>query len=270
MTGRLSRLAGGAALALMAAAAALGPMLLPYRPEQPDFAATLAAPSPAHWLGTDALGRDLLARVLAGGRVSLGVATAASVAAALLGVPLGLASGHFGGWTERIVLRAADALQAVPAVLLALAVAAAFGASAAHLALAIAVANLPALARTAHVQARALRGRAFVAATRGSGSSEWGVIWRCTLPNAAAPLLVQMSLLFAASMLTESYLSFLGLGVQPPTPSWGGIVHDGIGFLDQAQWLAWWPGLALFASVLGAVLLSDGLRALFDPGANAR
>jgi peptide/nickel transport system permease protein len=265
MTGRPLRLVGAMLLALVVVALALGPLLLPFAAEQPDFAAVLAPPSTAHWMGTDDLGRDVLARVLAGGRVSLAVAVGSVVGALLGGAPLGLASGHFGGWLDRIAMRGVDALLAVPAILLALGITAALGGSAAHAAVAIGLVNLPVFARIAYAEARRLRVRDYVAAARGFGSGEAAILWRCILPNAATPILVQATVLLASAMLTESYLSFLGLGTQPPTPSWGGMVHDGIGLLDRARWLPWFPGLALFLTVLGVNLLGDGLRDRLDP-----
>jgi peptide/nickel transport system permease protein len=265
MTGRPGPGGGAALLALVTAAVALGPLLVPYAPERPDFAEILATPSALHWMGTDDLGRDVLARVLAGGRVSLLVAAGGVAAALLAGAPLGLASGHLGGWLEHIAMRCVDALLAVPAILLALAITAVFGASAPHATLAIALVNLPVFARVAHAQARGLRGREYVAAARGFGCGEAAILWRCILPNAAGPMLVQATTLFASAMLTESYLSFLGLGAQPPTPSWGGMVHDGMAFLDRDEWLPCFPGAALFLAVLGANLLGDGLRDRLDP-----
>jgi peptide/nickel transport system permease protein len=265
MTGKPFWLGGALLLSLVVAVEALGPLMLPYAPEQPNFAEILEPPSAAHWMGTDDLGRDVLARVLAGGRTSLSVAVGSVAGALLGGAPLGLASGHLGGWLERIAMRCVDVLLTVPAILLALAITAVLGPSAAHAALAIGLVNLPVFARLAYAQARALRGRDYVAAARGFGCSEAAILWRCIAPNAVAPMLVQSTVLLASAMLTESYLSFLGLGAQPPTPSWGGMVHDGIGFLDRAEWLPWFPGLALFATVLGVNLLGDGLRDRLDP-----
>ena len=219
----------------MLLAAAIGPLLSPYSPDDPDFAATLSAPSAQHWLGTDDLGRDTLSRILAGARVSLLVGVCSVVAALVVGAPIGLVAGYAGGWTDGVLMRCMDVLLAFPGILLALGITAALGASLGNTVVAIAAVNLPVLARVARGQALALRTRDYV----------------------TAPL--------ASSIITEAYLSFLGLGVQPPTPSWGNMLHDAIGFLDQAVWLAWFPGLAIFATVLGANLLGDALRDQLDP-----
>lgn len=265
------RLGGGRGLAglvlagLAVAAVAIGPALAPFAADRPDFMATLLPPAGAHPFGTDDLGRDVLSRVLGGGRVSLLVALGGVGGAALFGAPLGLACGFLGGWTDRAVMRLVDILLAFPGVLLALGITAALGASAGTVALAIAVVNLPVFARIARAEALGLRQREFVIAARAVGRTEGGILLRTVAPNALSPLLVQGTVLLASAILTESYLSFLGLGVQPPTPSWGNMLHDALGFLDQAEWLAWFPGLALFVVVLGFNLLGDGLRDGLDP-----
>ena len=266
-----ARLGGGrgllglALVLLVLGVVALGPVLSPYDPDQPDFVATLAPPSATHPFGTDDLGRDVLARILRGGRVSLLVAVGGVGGAALLGAPLGLACGFLGGWLDRVAMRGVDVLLAFPGILLALGVTAALGASAATVALAVALVNLPVFARIARAQAVGLRRLDFVTAARAVGRTEAGILWRTVAPNALSPVLVQGTVLLAAAILTESYLSFLGLGVQPPTPSWGNMLRDATGFLDQAEWLAWFPGLALFTVVLGFNLLGDGLRDGLDP-----
>jgi peptide/nickel transport system permease protein len=246
-------------LAMLLGAGA-GPLLAGYDADAADFAATLQPPSPAHPLGTDDLGRDVLARVLAGGRTSLAVAILGVGAAALLGVPLGLACGFLGGWLDAVAMRGVDVLLAFPGILLALGITSALGASAGTVAAAIAVVNLPVFARVARTQGAGLRTVDYVAAARAVGRTDGAILLRTVAPNALSPILVQASVLLAGAILTESYLSFLGLGVQPPTPSWGGMLRDAVGFLDQAEWLAWFPGAALFAAVLGFNLLGDGLR----------
>jgi peptide/nickel transport system permease protein len=252
-------------LGLMLLAAAIGPALCPYDPAVPDFLATLAPPSAAHWLGTDDLGRDVLSRILAGGRASLLVGVVSVAAAALVGAPLGLVSGFVGGWTDSVIMRCTDVLLAFPGLLLALAITAALGSSLPTTILAIAVVNLPVLTRVARGQAMALQHMDYVVAERALGFGEWTILRRCVAPNALSPVIVQASLLLASSIITESYLSFLGLGVQPPMPSWGNMLHDAIGFMDQAVWLAWFPGLAIFATVLGFNLAGDTLRDRLDP-----
>jgi peptide/nickel transport system permease protein len=246
-------------------AAAFGPALSRYAPDEPDFAATLSAPSAEHWLGTDDLGRDTLSRILFGARISLLVGLASVAAGLLLGGPIGLVAGYAGGWTDSVLMRCMDVLLAFPGLLLALGITAALGATLANTVIAIAAVNLPVLARVARAQALALRHREYVTAERALGFGSATILWRCVLPNAASPILVQASLLLASSIITEAYLSFLGLGVQPPTPSWGNMLHDAVGFLDQAIWLAWFPGVAIFITVLGFNLLGDALRDRLDP-----
>jgi peptide/nickel transport system permease protein len=257
--------AGCTLLGFVVLAAVLGPLLWPPSAERPDFAAVLDAPSLAHPLGTDDLGRDVLARVLRGGRVSLLVALGSVAGACALGTPIGLVCGVLGGWTDRVLMRCMDVLLAFPGILLALGVTAALGASAVNAALAIAAVNLPVFARLARAQARIVAAMDYVEAARATGLGTVGILRRHVAPNALAPVLVQATLLLASSILTESYLSFLGLGVQPPTPTWGNMLRDATGFLDQSVWLACFPGAAIFATVLGFNLLGDGLRDRLDP-----
>ncbi|MFC0407058.1 ABC transporter permease [Roseomonas elaeocarpi] len=258
-------LLGVALVFLVLLAAVLGPAVSGYAPAEPDFLATLAAPSTTHLLGTDDLGRDVLSRILEGARVSLLVGLSSVAAALLLGTPIGLVAGYVGGWTDGTLMRCMDVLLAFPGILLALGITAALGASLPVTVIAIAAVNLPVLARVARGQALALRNLDFVSAERALGFGEVSILLRCVLPNALSPILVQASLLLASSIITESYLSFLGLGVQPPTPSWGNMLHDAVGFLDQAVWLAWFPGAAIFLTVLGFNLLGDALRDRLDP-----
>ena len=199
------RTAAGAALCTLVIAAAIaGPVLWRYGAEQPDFMAALAPPSPAHPLGTDDLGRDVLARIFAGGRVSLLVAAASVFGAGSIGSTIGLVAGFVGGWTDRVLMRCMDVLLAFPGILLALGVTAALGASASHAALAIALVNLPVFARLGRAQARIVAGLDYVAAGRAVGRSEASILITTVAPNALSPLLVQASLLLASSIITES------------------------------------------------------------------
>jgi peptide/nickel transport system permease protein len=257
--------AGMALVVVLLLAAILGPMLSPFGPDQADFLATLAPPSPAHWLGTDDLGRDVLSRILAGARVSLLVAVTSVGGALLLGLPIGLVAGYFGRGTDAVLMRCMDVLLAFPGILLALGIAAALGASLDNTIIAIAVINIPTIARVARAQAMLVSRLDYVKANRALGFSDIAIMMRCVLPNAMSPVLVQASVLLASSIITESYLSFLGLGVQPPTPTWGNMLRDAISFIDQATWLAWFPGAAIFLTVLGFNLFGDGLRDRLDP-----
>jgi peptide/nickel transport system permease protein len=257
--------AGMALLTIFVLAALLGPLLSPYGAEQADFLATLAPPSPAHWLGTDDLGRDVLARILAGARVSLLVAVLSVGGALLIGLPIGLVAGFVGHKTDAVLMRCMDVLLAFPGILLALGIAAALGASVVNTIIAIAVINVPTIARLARAQAMLVSRLDYVKANRALGFGDLTILRRCVLPNSLSPVLVQASLLLASSIITESYLSFLGLGVQPPTPTWGSMLRDAISFIDQASWLAWFPGAAIFLTVLGFNLFGDGLRDRLDP-----
>lgn len=256
---------GLALVVLLGLAAVIGPWLSPYAPDQADFLATLAPPSWSHLLGTDDLGRDVLTRILVGARVSLLVGLASVGGALLAGVPVGLAAGYFGGKVDMVLMRCMDVLLAFPGILLALGITAALGASLLNTILAIAVINFPTLARVARGQALLVRRLDYVKANRALGFGNGTILLRCMLPNIVSPVLVQASLLLASSIITESYLSFLGLGVQPPAPTWGNMLRDAISFLDQASWLAWFPGAAIFLTVLGFNLFGDGLRDRLDP-----
>lgn len=246
-------------------AAACAPILAPYNPNQPDFMAILAPPSAAHWLGTDDLGRDVLSRIIYGSQASLMVGALSVVGALVVGTLVGLLSGYFGGATDAILMRIMDVIFAFPAILLALAITAVLGPSLPNAILAIAIVNLPVFARIARAQTLVLRRQEFVEAKRSLGFNTPNILLTTILPNSLAPLVVQGSLLFASAIITESYLSFLGLGVQPPAATWGNMLRSALGFMDIAPWLAWFPGVAIFLTVLGFNLLGDGLRDQFDP-----
>lgn len=246
-------------------AGVLAPFLTPYGPDKPDFLAILAPPSLAHPLGTDDLGRDLLTRVLYGARVSLVVALFSVLSALVLGTLLGSIAGYAGRWADAVIMRVMDVIFAFPGVLLALAITAVLGPSLVNAIIAIAVVNLPVFARLARAQTLVVRSLDFVEAKRALGFGPVNILLRTILPNISAPLVVQGSLLFASAIITESYLSFLGLGAQPPTATWGNMLRNSIAFLDLAPWLAWFSGMAIFLTVLGFNLLGDALRDAFDP-----
>jgi peptide/nickel transport system permease protein len=251
---------------LVATIAALGaPILAPHDPNAPNFAAILAGPSAVHPLGTDELGRDVLSRIIYGAQASLLVGIMSVAGSLVVGTAIGLVAGYFGRWIDAILMRVMDVIFAFPAILLALAITAVLGPSLPNAILAIAVVNLPVFARITRAQTLVVRQLDFVEAKRALGFGPVNILLRTILPNSTAPLIVQGSLLFAAAIITESYLSFLGLGVQPPTPTWGNMLRNAIGFLGQAPWLAWFPGLAIFVTVLGFNLLGDGLRDRLDP-----
>lgn len=246
-------------------AALFAPLIVPVDPELPDFVNILAPPAAGHPFGTDDLGRDVLARIVYGARASLFVGVLSVAAAAVFGTPLGLVAGYFGRWADALTMRAMDIIFAFPSILLALAITAVLGPSLTNAVLAITVVNLPVFARLARAQTLVVSRLEFVEAKRALGFGTVNILLRTVLPNILAPLIVQGSLLFASAIITESYLSFLGLGVQPPTPTWGNMLRNAIGFLELAPWLAWFPGAAIFLIVLGCNLLGDGLRDRFDP-----
>lgn len=257
--------AGVIVVGLVAAAALAAPLLAPFDPELPDFDAIMAPPAIAHPFGTDELGRDVLSRIVYGARASLLVGSLSVAASMVAGTAAGLVCGYLGGWIDGIVMRIMDVIFAFPSILLALAITAVLGPTLGNAILAIAVVNLPVFARIARAQVLVVRQFEYVEAKRALGFGSADILFRTILPNSLAPVIVQGSLLFASAIITESYLSFLGLGVQPPTPTWGNMLRSAIGFLDSASWLAWFPGLAIFVTVLGFNLLGDGLRDRFDP-----
>jgi peptide/nickel transport system permease protein len=240
----------------------------PRDPLQMDIAARLAAPSAAHPLGTDQFGRDLLSRIMRGavgtlavGAVSVGIALAA-------GVALGTAGGYFGGWLDEAVMRLMDAVYGFPAVLSALLVAAVFGPGVLLAMVAVGVASTPVFARLTRSSFLALREREFVLAARALGARDGAIIGRHILPNTVSPLIVQATISFPVAILAEAALSYLGLGTQPPHPSWGLMLRDAQNFLPLSPWFALFPGGAIALAVLGFNLLGDGLRDILDPRAS--
>ena len=260
------RSATGVALVGLAVAMALAaPLIATHDPNIPDFIATLSPPSAEHLFGTDDLGRDTFSRIVYGARASILVGVLSVAAAFVLGTATGLVAGFFGAWIDALVMRVMDVIFAFPSILLALAITAVLGPSLTNAVLAIAVVNLPVFARIARAQTLIVARLDFVEASRALGAGTARILFRTILPNIMTPVIVQGSLLFASAIITESYLSFLGLGVQPPTPTWGNMLRNAIGFLDLAPWLASFPGLAIFLIVLGFNLLGDGLRDKLDP-----
>ncbi len=257
--------AGLALVALFTAAALLAPAIQPYDPVQPSWTAVRKPPSARHWLGTDELGRDVASRVLAGARASLLVGVVSVAIAFAAGVPVGLLAGYAGGWLDAGLMRVVDAVLAVPALILAIALSAFLGPSLANAMVAIGLAAAPTFARLARGQALAVKVEAYVEAARAIGAPPWRIVARHLFPNALPPLLVQATLSIASAVIAEAALSYLGLGRQPPSPSWGSMLRDAIGFLGDAPWMAVYPGLAMSLTVLGFNLLGDGLGDALDP-----
>ncbi|MBV9172076.1 MAG: ABC transporter permease [Chloroflexi bacterium] len=251
--------------ALLIVCAVAAPLLAPYDPNEQDYAAITDAPSAAHVLGTDDLGRDVLSRIIYGSRVSLEVGLIAVGIAILVGVTLGLISGYAGGALDDVVMRLVDAIQAFPGLILALAITAALGPNIANAMLAIGFVATPGIARLTRGQTLSVREREFVLAARVCGASPAGIVGKHIWPNVTAPIIVQATLLMGTAIVTEASLSFLGVGVQPPTPSWGAMLRTGSQYLEVAPWIAIAPGVAIFVTVLAFNFVGDGLRRALDP-----
>ncbi len=260
----------GAAVLLVAVIAALAaPLVAPHDPLRQNLGDALARPGRAHWLGTDNVGRDVLSRVIWGTRVSL-VAGFISVAiAALVGGLLGVVAGYLGGRVDGLVMRAMDAVLSFPPLVLALALGAVLGAGLTGVLIALGVVYTPTFARLMRGQVLAVKARDYVDAARALGASGWRIACRLVLPNAATPIVVQASLSVAFAILAEASLSFLGLGIQPPAASCGSMINAGRGYLQQAPWIVFGPGAALFVTVVGLNFVGDAVRDALDPRARS-
>ncbi|HWD58218.1 MAG TPA: ABC transporter permease [Stellaceae bacterium] len=247
------------------ALAILAPLVSPYDPLATNWALVRKAPSALHPFGTDEIGRDVLARVIWGARASL-LAGLVSVSLALAaGVPVGLVSGYLGGVVDGTLMRVIDAMLAIPFLILAIALAAFLGPSLANAMIAIGVSQTPIFARLTRGQVLSVKHEEYIEAARAVGNPHYRIVLRHILPNIVPPLLVQATLAAAAAIIAEASLSFLGLGEQPPDPSWGSMLNTAKNFVSQAPWMALWPGLAIFTLVLSLNLFGDGLRDALDP-----
>ncbi|WP_420596623.1 nickel transporter permease [Deinococcus sp.] len=256
---------GAAALLIFVALALLAPWAARIDPSLVSFTDLRQAPSAAHFFGTDELGRDVFSRVIYGARVSLSAGLISVTLALVIGTAIGLIAGYLGGWIDDVLMRLTDALLALPFLVLAIALAAILGPSLQNTMIAIAVVTAPAFARITRGEVLSQRGRDYVQAAQALGAKDSRLIVRHLLPNISGALIVQTSLAVANAILAESSLSFLGLGVQPPTPSWGSMLNAARGYLADAPWMAVFPGLAIFLAVLAFNLLGDGLREALDP-----
>lgn len=258
--------AAGAVLVLLLAAAALVSLFWsPYPPAEIDIANKLAAPSPAHWLGTDSLGRDIASQLLVGAQNSIVVGIVAVGIGLVAGVAIGCLAAARRGWIEEVVMRAADFTFAFPALLTAIMLTAIYGPGLLTSIVAIGIFNIPVFARLARAAANAVWSRDYVLAARAAGKGAWRITLDHVLPNIANVLIVQATIQFALAILAEAALSYLGLGTQPPQPSWGRMLNEAQTLLFQAPLLAVYPGVAIALAVLGLNLLGDGLRDLLDP-----
>jgi peptide/nickel transport system permease protein len=251
------------AVVLLCALAA--PLLAPYDPNEQDYLALTEPPSVVHILGTDDIGRDVLSRIIYGSRVSLEVGLIAVGIAVAVGVSLGLVAGYVGGLADDVIMRIVDAIQAFPSLILALAITAALGPSIGNAMLAIGVVAAPGIARLTRGQTLSVREREYIAAARVCGASPLSIMRQHIWPNVTAPIIVQATLLLGTAIVTEAALSFLGVGVQPPTPSWGAMLRTGSQYLEVAPWIGITSGAAIFLTVLAFNFVGDGLRRALDP-----
>ena len=248
--------------ALLAIAA---PVLPIPDPAATDWPAIRKAPSAAHWLGTDDLGRDILSRMIWGAQASLMAGVFSVAIAVAIGVPFGLLAGYFGGWTDQVISRVTEALLAMPFLITAIALAAFLGPSLTNAMIAIGLSAMPIFVRLTRGQVLAVKMEDYVESARSIGLGHANIMLRYILPNAMAPIIVQATVTIATAIIAEASLSFLGLGQQPPAPSWGSMLNVAKNFLSQAPWMATWPGIAIFLIVMGFNLLGDGLRDALDP-----
>jgi peptide/nickel transport system permease protein len=262
----VSRLAPGAALICAVALAALaGPALVPYAPEAQTIGERLAAPSTAHLLGTDAFGRDVLSRLLAGARISLAVGVLSMAVTVTVGVAVGALAGYFGGKADALLMRVTELVMVFPTFFLIILVVASFGSNVALLVLVIGLTSWPVAARVVRGEVLRTKARDFVLAAHASGATPWRIIARHILPSVAAVIIVSATIRIGVNMLVEAGLSYLGLGVQPPLASWGNMIAEGARVFRSAPWLVAFPAAAMFAAVLGFNLLGESLRDLLDP-----
>ena len=270
LLGNRLALTGGVIAAVFVLAALFAPLVAPYDPAQADFGNALAAPSGAHWLGTDDLGRDQLSRVVYGARASMQVGVVAVALAFVVGVPLGLMAGYYGRFVDGAVSRLTDTMLAFPFLVLAVGLAAVLGPSLTNATIAIGIAQVPGVIRITRAETLKLKHADYVAAAIANGGGDATVLGRHILPNATSALIVQATVGIPAAIIGEALLSFLGLGVQPPDASLGVMLSGAQSFLAPAPWMAVFPGLAVVAATLAFNLLGDGLRDVLDPRGGTR
>ncbi len=261
---RKGALLGVVFLATLMLLAFLARWILPFDALAQDFSATLQGPSRVHWFGTDELGRDLLARVVYGARTSLLTAAGAVGIAALIGVPVGLVAGFFGGWRDALLMRIVDVLLSLPGILLAMALIAVLGRSQTAALVAVGITGIPSFARITRAQVLSLRKRDFVTAVEALGGSSAYSMFRTVLPNSWSPILVQVVILSSVAILIEASLAFLGVGIPPPTPSWGEMLRTGKSFLHEAPTYAVFPGVVLTLTILSLDTLGRTLARVLE------
>jgi peptide/nickel transport system permease protein len=256
---------GGLLVAIVVVCAVFADLVAPYSPYDLDVASMLQGPNAAHWLGTDEVGRDVLSRAIFAARISVEVALVAVGVGLIGGTIIGILAAYFGGWIDLALMRLMELLFSFPAILLAVILLASLGTNILNAMLAIGIIFIPGFSRLARAATNGVLRQQYIDAARTIGMSDARIVTREILPNVVTPLLVEAAVAFAYAVLLESALSFLGLGAQPPEPSWGNMLNTGRGFMGQAPWLSIVPGMAMFLCVLGFNLLGDGLRDAFDP-----
>ncbi len=256
---------GGTLVALVFLLSIFAPFIAPYNPSTIDIKSILVGPSSSHWLGTDDLGRDVLSRMLWGGRISLQVGFVAVGIATIIGILLGSLAGFYGGWIDSLIMRAVDIMLSIPTIFLILAVIAILEPSIINIMIIIGLTSWMEPARLIRAEFITLKEREFVIAAHAIGAADSRIIMKHVLPNGLSPILVSATMGIGGAILVESALSFLGLGVQPPTPSWGSLLSAGKDNIEIAWWLSAFPGLAILITVLGYNLLGEGIRDALDP-----
>ncbi|WP_434311828.1 ABC transporter permease [Hominifimenecus sp. rT4P-3] len=266
---RLSRnrlaMVGLVILIVITLAAVFAPLLTKYSYETQDWAAAFSAPSKEHWLGTDDLGRDIFSRLLYGARYSLTIGIASVGSAAVIGIALGSLAGYYGGKLDMILMRITDIFQAIPSMLLAIAISAALGPGFSKCIIAIAIARIPGFARMTRASFLNVLGTDYIEAAKSINAKDWFIIVRHVLPNAMSPIIVLATMGVATAILVAASLSFIGLGVQPPEPEWGAILSSGRSYIRDCWWMVTFPGVAIMLTTLSLNLLGDGLRDALDP-----
>ncbi|MFP1824651.1 ABC transporter permease [Lonsdalea quercina] len=264
-----SSIAGLIIIVFFALLALLAPLLPLADPLATSWSAIRKAPSAAHWLGTDDIGRDVLSRMVWGAQASLMAGVISVAIAVLTGVPFGLIAGYFGGWVDQVISRVTEAFLAMPFLIMAIALAAFLGPSLTNAMIAIGLSAMPIFIRLTRSQVLAVKTEDYIEGARSIGLGHGDILLRYILPNILPPIIVQATLTVATAIIAEASLSFLGLGQQAPAPSWGSMLNVAKNFLTQAPWMALWPGAAIFLVVIGFNLLGDGLRDALDPRENS-
>lgn len=258
---------GAILIVLVTILALAAPVLAPAGPYEVDVKNRLSAPSVSHFFGTDNFGRDLFARVLYGARISLGVGAGASLIATVAGIVIGLYASYY-KWLDNLLMRICDGLKAIPATLLAIALMAVLGSSMSNVIISLAIVSIPDVARVVRSEAILIKEQTYVEAMKALGSSSKRIVWSHIAPNVISPVIVQISFIFASAIISEAALSFLGVGIPVPTPSWGNILSEGKTYIYNCWWMIVFPGVTMALTVLGLNLFGDGIRDVLDPMTN--